>query len=94
MVWLDQRTAKQLPDMGVFWETVFSLIRQKQTIDYFRSQAEANCIRENQRDIWEKTHKFLLLSGYLTYRLTGGGLPLTQQLAWACTPISRPLSPV
>jgi len=71
MVWLDQRTAKQLPDMGVFWETVFSLIRQKQTIDYFRSQAEANWIWENQRDIWEKTHKFLLLSGYLTYRLTG-----------------------
>ena len=71
MVWLDQRTAKQLPKMGMLWETLFALARQKQTIDYFRSQAEANWIAENEPDIWEKTHKFLLLSGYLTYRLTG-----------------------
>ena len=71
IIWLDQRVAHHLPPMGVFWETLFTLVRQKQTIDYFRSQAEANWIAENQPEIWEKTHKFLLLSGYLTYRLTG-----------------------
>ena len=32
---------------------------------------EANWIRQNQPDIWEKTHKYLLLSGYFTYKLTG-----------------------
>ena len=71
IVWLDQRTAKKLPKMGMLWELLFSLVRQKQTIDYFRAQAEANWIAENQPDVWAKTHKFLLLSGYLTYRLTG-----------------------
>lgn len=71
IVWLDQRTAKKPPKMGMLWELLFTLARQKETIDYFRAQAEANWIAENQPEIWTKTHKFLLLSGYLTYRLTG-----------------------
>ena len=44
IIWLDQSVAHHLPPMGVFWETLFTLVRQKQTIDYFRSQAEANWI--------------------------------------------------
>ena len=42
-----------------------------ETVRYFQAEAEANWIKQHQPEIWAKTHKFLLLSGYLTYRLTG-----------------------
>ena len=40
-------------------------------MDFFRKSAQANWIEQNEPDVWKKTHKFLLLSGYLNYRLTG-----------------------
>ncbi|MBW7859000.1 MAG: carbohydrate kinase, partial [Leptonema sp. (in: Bacteria)] len=33
--------------------------------------AESTWIEKNQPEIWKKTSKFVLLSGYLSYRLTG-----------------------
>ena len=46
-------------------------LETKETVSFFRSQAEANWIKNKQPQIWEKTAKYLLLSGYLTYKLTG-----------------------
>jgi sugar (pentulose or hexulose) kinase len=43
----------------------------RETVRYFGHEAEANWIAQNQPDIWARTDKFLLLSGYLNYRLTG-----------------------
>jgi sugar (pentulose or hexulose) kinase len=37
----------------------------------FRAQAESNWIAAHQPEIWRRTEKFVLLSGFLTYRLTG-----------------------
>jgi sugar (pentulose or hexulose) kinase len=34
-------------------------------------ECEANWIRQNQPEIWDKTYKYLFLSGYFTYKLTG-----------------------
>jgi len=69
--WLDQRkTHGQLP-IGGLWGALFKLIHMGDTIAYFQAEAEANWIRTYQPDVWRKTHKYLLLSGFLTYRLTG-----------------------
>jgi sugar (pentulose or hexulose) kinase len=38
---------------------------------YTITEAEINWIKQNQKEIWDKTDKFLFLSGYLTFRLTG-----------------------
>ena len=70
IVWLDQRLEHELPDMGL-WGKVLALAGEKETVRFFRSQAEAIWIRHNQPDVWDKTAKFLLLSGYYHYRLTG-----------------------
>ena len=70
IVWLDQRLEKNLPGMGI-WNLLLTLAGEKETVGFFRSQAEAHWIKNNQPDIWNKTAKYLLLSGYLTYRLTG-----------------------
>jgi sugar (pentulose or hexulose) kinase len=73
MVWLDQRrTPKEmLKPVGGVWGALFKLAGMTETVAYLQSEAESNWIRTYQPDIWKKTHKFVLLSGYLTYRLTG-----------------------
>jgi sugar (pentulose or hexulose) kinase len=70
IVWLDQRLESDFPGMG-FWDLLLTLAGEKETVRFFRSQAEANWFKKNQPDIWDKTAKYLLLSGYLSYRLTG-----------------------
>jgi len=71
MLWLDQRkTHGQLP-IGGPWGLAFKAARLGDTIGYFQAEAEANWIRTYQPDIWRATHKYLLLSGFLTFQLTG-----------------------
>ncbi len=70
-VWLDQREQNKLDKMSWYWRALFTLVGEKQTIDYFRSQAESNWIKHQQPDIWENTHKFMLLSGFHSFKLTG-----------------------
>jgi sugar (pentulose or hexulose) kinase len=71
ILWLDQRKAAGLPFIGGPWGLLFRLCGLADTIAYFQSEAEANWIRTCQPDIWKATHKLLLLSGWLTHRLTG-----------------------
>ena len=71
MIWLDQRKTHGLQPLGGPWGFLFKLAFLTDTVAYFQAEAEANWIKTYQPDLWEKTYKFLLLSGYLTYRLTG-----------------------
>ncbi len=71
IVWLDQRrTLGQKPVSGL-WGVAFRLSGMSGTVAYLQAEAEANWIRVNQPEIWDKTYKYLFLSGYLTYLLTG-----------------------
>ena len=94
IIWLDQRKTYGLPPLGGLWGTLFRLVGLSGTIRYFQAEAEANWICTHQPDVWKRTYKYLLLSGYLTYRLTGrfvdsvgcqvGYLPFDyKQLRWA-----------
>ena len=71
MLWLDQRKTYSLPPLGGIWGLLFRLGRLSDMLAYFQTEAEANWIRTYQPEVWDNTHKYLLLSGYLTYRLTG-----------------------
>ncbi len=70
-VWLDQRKQEELQPMNPLWRAAFALAGERSTIQYFRSEAEANWIAQQQPEIWQQTHKYLLLSGYHTHKLTG-----------------------
>lgn len=94
IIWLDQRRAAVKKPIGGIWGLLFSVSGMTETVRYFQAEAEANWIEQNQPEIWQKTHKYLLLSGYLTYRLTGlyrdsagsqvGYIPFDyKNLAWA-----------
>jgi sugar (pentulose or hexulose) kinase len=71
IIWLDQRKTRGLPALGGVWGWIFRLAGLSGTINYIRSEAEANWLAQHDADVWRRTHKYLLLSGYLSYRLTG-----------------------
>ena len=71
ILWLDQRKTFGLPPVGGIWGALFSLAGLRKTVAYLQEEAEANWVRTYQPEIWKHTHKYLLLSGYLTYRLIG-----------------------
>jgi len=71
IVWLDQRRTEGLPPVGGLWGLLFKLAGMQETVRYFQAEAEANWIKTHQPEIWNKTDKYVLLSGYLTYKLVG-----------------------
>ncbi len=71
IIWLDQRKAKVGNWPKGITKTVLQLAGVYESVAYAIEESEANWIRQNQPEIWEKTDKFLLLSGFLTSRLSG-----------------------
>ena len=71
IVWLDQRRTPGLPPVKGWWGLAFRLTGMSETVAYLQAEAEVNWLRRHQPDLWAKTHKYVFLSGYLTYRLTG-----------------------
>jgi sugar (pentulose or hexulose) kinase len=71
IVWLDQRRIEGLAPVGGIWGLAFRLVRMRETVAYFQAEAEANWIHAHQPEVWDRTHKYLFLSGFLTHRLTG-----------------------
>lgn len=70
IVWLDQRRTTGLKPVSGWWGLAFRLVNMTETVAYLQAEAEANWLRTFQPEIWAATHKYLFLSGYLTYRLT------------------------
>ena len=71
ILWLDQRLAKAEEKMPFGYNALFTLVGMKETIKLNRSRTMAHWIKENQPDIWDKTYKYVNISTYLTYKLTG-----------------------
>ncbi len=71
IVWLDQRRTTGLKPVGGWWGLLFAVAGARETVAYLQAEAEANWLMAHQPDIWERTYKYLFLSGYLTHHLTG-----------------------
>lgn len=71
ILWMDQRQAKVQGLLGSYWGVLFKCIGLSSLVDYFRAESEVNWVAQNQPDVMAKTHKVLLLSGLINYRLTG-----------------------
>ena len=71
ITWLDRRRTEGLPPVGGAWGVLFRLSGMRGTVASFQAEAEANWIARHQPEVWARTHRYLLLSGYLTHRLTG-----------------------
>jgi len=71
ITWLDRRRARGLKPLGGAWGLLFRLPVLSPLMARLRAEAESNWLRANQPGVWRRTAKYLMLSGYLTYRLTG-----------------------
>jgi sugar (pentulose or hexulose) kinase len=71
LVWLDQRRATQVPRINAAWRAAFRLAGVGDTVRYFQREAEVNWWAQHEPEAWARTHKVLLLSGLLNWKLTG-----------------------
>lgn len=69
--WSDQRRTFGVKPVGGLWGAAFKLVNMDETVRTFQAEAESNWIQRFQPEIWAATHKFMYLTGYLTYRMTG-----------------------
>lgn len=71
ILWLDQRMATGFPDFSMLENMVVNLAGMKQALALFYRKAKSNWIKENEPHIWAKTDKYLQVSGFMNYLLTG-----------------------
>ena len=70
ILWLDQRLAKGKEKLPALHWFLFSLIGMKPTIILNRARTVAHWLKENERETWNRTAKYVNISTYLTYKLT------------------------
>jgi len=94
IIWPDQRRARPEMRVPAKWQLLFKALGLSGAIRALESKCEARWIAQNEPELWTRTDKFLLLSGYLNHRLTGhfadavssqvGYVPFDyQKLGWA-----------
>ena len=71
IIWLDQRKAKADGWPKGFVKKGLQLINMYESLAHAKKDCEANWIRQNQPEIWEKTHKHVFLSAFFNYRFVG-----------------------
>ncbi len=69
--WLDQRQCAvgKYPDR--LMQMALRVVGMREAVMHTVKQGECNWLMQNTPEVWEKTEKFLLLSGYLSWALTG-----------------------
>lgn len=71
IIWLDQRMARCEEPLPLYDIIMFKAIGMTKAAEILRRQAKTNWIIENEPELWKRTYKFLLLSGFFIFRLTG-----------------------
>ena len=71
IIWTDQRRAPPRGRLPWLWRMLFGLLRIRPIVENLEAEAEANWMERHQPELLARTAHFLLLSGYLNYRLTG-----------------------
>ncbi len=71
IVWLDQRKAKVDKWPKGFIKKGLQLINMYESLAHAIKDGESNWIRQNQPEIWNKTHKYVFLSAFFNHKLTG-----------------------
>jgi sugar (pentulose or hexulose) kinase len=71
IVWLDQRRAEGVPEIRGITGLAFRALGVRRTVAAFQADCEANWLRANEPAVYGRIRRYLLLSGFLTHRLTG-----------------------
>lgn len=71
IVWPDQRLCTRPPPLGPLWSAAFRLMGAAELLRHLQRQAEANWLAQHEAELWRRTARYTLLSGWLTQRLVG-----------------------
>ena len=71
ILWLDQRMAECKKKLPLRHRILFALVGKTDAINFNRKRCVANWIQENEPDVWAKVDKYIPVSTYFIYRLTG-----------------------
>ncbi len=71
ILWLDQRLARAEEKLPTFHRFLFKISGMKDTVDMNRTRTMAHWVKENEPDLWAKVEKYVNISTYINYKLTG-----------------------
>lgn len=71
IVWMDERRAKGDPKPPLLHKILFASVGMTETIDLLYKSAQCNWIMEEEPELWAKADKFVMISSYMNYKLTG-----------------------
>lgn len=71
ILWLDKRKVKKAKPIHPVYDAATRAIGMKKTIIDFSKTTPAHWLMENEKELWQKTEKYVMLSAYLHYRITG-----------------------
>ena len=71
IIWLDQRKARPFFAVKGLLNLGLKMVNLEKLIVGIQAEGKSNWIKQNQPEIWKKTHKYLQISGFLNVRLTG-----------------------
>ena len=74
ILWLDKRECVPSRPVPAKNMLLFTMIGMKDTVELQRKVAACNWLMANEPGLWAKTHKFIMISCWLTFMLTGGSL--------------------
>ena len=71
IIWLDQRSAEPNYKPSPPMKLIYKIVGMDEPIEKTQKDGKCNWIMQNQPEIWAKTHKYLQVSGFLNFRLSG-----------------------
>lgn len=71
ILWLDQRLARADEKLPAMHRFLFKVVGMKDTIDLNRTRTIAHWVKENEPEIWSQVEKYVNISTYINYKLTG-----------------------
>ncbi len=71
ILWLDLRKARPPYRPWLPMRIIYGLAGMGEAVPLTQEEGKCNWIMQNEPEIWERTHKFVQVSGYLNFRLTG-----------------------
>ncbi|HRY72862.1 MAG TPA: FGGY family carbohydrate kinase, partial [Spirochaetia bacterium] len=80
ILWLDVRKARPPYHPGLGMRAALGLVGMNEAVMLTQEEGKCNWIMQNEPGTWEKTHKYVEVSGFLTHRLTGSFADSTASL--------------
>lgn len=71
ILWLDKRETTDMEPLNPVKKLMFNVVGMGEAVELQRKVSAYNWIKTYEREIWDKTFKFLMISGYINYKLTG-----------------------